>query len=102
MGGVIITCDSQADYLWFTKLAGMEFRVDVVEFRDYDEEAVFNEAYDDYFDPILRPRHHALNDSMAIRQAYQRLSHARLMKSLNLVDHHAASVKRPSHQFSMA
>lgn len=68
----VFYCDSDIDAkLLLQNLPSAH--IEVIELKNFDEEAAYNRAYNKSFDPILSPRHHALNDAKAIKAGHSAL-----------------------------
>lgn len=74
-------CDSPRDKeLLQSILQGAD--IESIEFSDFLESNAYEESYESFFDVVLRPRHHALNDAKAIRSGW--LSMMRVREAVNV------------------
>lgn len=76
---IVLICDSKEDVRYLERYCGNVFQVECVTLNGYHEEDVYMSAYESAFDPVLLPRHHALNDAMAMKIAYETLAEHRFL-----------------------
>ncbi|MFL9610984.1 hypothetical protein ACKF11_12935 [Methylobacillus sp. Pita2] len=77
---VILTCDSIEDVQYLEQFSGAVFKVECISFTSFDEENMYSDMYASEFDPITFPRHNALNDAVAMKNAFEALA---TQRSLN-------------------
>lgn len=74
---VTIVCDHLVDWLWLKRLLGNTWPVNLkhdgyvlAQFYADDELAAFENKLAHFFDPVLKPQHHALNDAEGLRAGW--------------------------------